>query len=376
MAKTSYEYVSGIKYYYRFVELPRDSSGKRNREKIRGKTVAELNEKVDAFKNQQKLGVSNQNEKFGELFKEWLYTIHQVGKATSTMELYERLERLYITPCPLYGVKIKDLSAIKIQNWYNKAEMTPYILQSVSRLVSPFLKYLFKANYTLCDFSKLISVKECATESEVEILSKSDQILFLNNCKDNSIYSNALKFALYTGIRIGELEALTWKDIKGNKLTINKTFRYVKEPGSKYYIPTISKTKTKSSTRTITLNDKALEVLNCQKENYNLLRNKLGNKFTHPELVFTNSKGNYASPQALRTALNTVCKNANIQHIKFHALRHTFATRLIESGINIKFISVYLGHASTAVTEKVYVHVLEEFQDDTTNIINQAFATL
>lgn len=374
MAKTSYEVTNNIKYYFKYIELPRDSTGKRKRKKIRARSVGELNKKIDEFKNNQKLGIVNQDLKFGDLFKEWLYSHHIIRKKSSTIEYYERIERLYITPSPLYGIKIKNLNAFIIQNWYNTAEITPYLLQAVDKLIRPFLKYLYKGNYTLRDFSQLITTPPYQTKSEVQILTKSEQSLLIKNCTDDYKYSNAIKFAIFTGIRIGELEALTWDDVNGNKLTINKTFRYIKELNSKKCTPTISSTKTNSSKRTIILNDKSLEILNDQKNKYDYLKSKLGNKFTHPELIFFNSQGNYSSPQALRTCLNTICRNSDLPKIKFHALRHTFASRLIEGGLNIKLISSILGHASTAVTERVYIHIIDEFKENSINIINSIFS--
>lgn len=72
MAKASFKFVSRIKYYYKYIELSRNSLSKRIRKKIRAKSVKELNQKIEEFKNEQNLGISNQDERFGELFKSWL----------------------------------------------------------------------------------------------------------------------------------------------------------------------------------------------------------------------------------------------------------------------------------------------------------------
>ena len=373
MSKTPYEVINGIKYYHTRIELPPDKDGKRRRKKIRAKTVRELNEKVEAFKNENRLGISNQDKLFGELFREWLYTVHVINMKPTTKELYERLERLYITPSPLYGVKIKNLSDVDVQNFYNNAKMTPYLLQSVHRLLNPFFKYLYKKKCTVYDLSKLVKAPKYETEKDVEIFSKAQQEAFITECNNCPRYKNALLFALYTGIRIGELEALEWNDFKGNKITINKTFRFTKNFDTDKYEPLISTPKTKSSIRTLILNNKALEVLKAQEKQHKLLKMKLGDKFPHPELIFTNIHGNYLEPRTIRKALEDVCINANLPKIKFHALRHTYASRLIEAGVNIKVISNMLGHASTTVTEKVYLHVLEELKEDTNNLINNIF---
>ena len=373
MAKTPTEIINGIKYYYCRIELPRTADGKRQRKKIRAKTVRELNDKVEAFKNEQRLGLGNQDQLFGELFKEWLYSVHMVNMKPSSKELYERLERLYITPSPLYGIKIKNLSDIDIQNFYNNNDMTPYLLQSVHRLLNPFFKYLYKKKCTIYDLSKLVKAPKYESSNSVEIFSKAQQEAFIKECSNCPRYKNALLFALYTGIRIGELEALTWNDFKDNKLTVNKTFRFTRNLDTGKYEALVSTPKTKSSNRTLVLNNKALEVLKDQQRQHKLLKLKLGDKFPHPELIFTNIHGNYLEPRTIRKALEEVCLNAGLPKIKFHALRHTYASRLIEAGINIKVISDMLGHASTTVTEKVYLHVLEELKENTNDLINNIF---
>lgn len=361
------------KYYVRSIELPRNSEGKRVRKKIRAKKVRELNEKIEQFKDEQKLGISNQNEKFGELFKSWLFDIHFPRISPSSQELYERLERLYITPSPLYGIKIRNLKPFTIQKWYNNSNISSYLTYAVATLINVFLKYLFKANYTARDFSQLVTIPKYKSDNKVEILTKSEQQLFIDECYRSCQHKNILLLALYTGLRIGELEALTWDDLNGNKLTVNKTFRFLKNADTNKYEGVILEPKTKSSRRTIVLNDKAIEVLNNQRKEHDSLSLKLGNKFSHPELIFTTINGNYLEPVTIRKALNTVCNNACLPKIKFHALRHTFASRLIEGGINIKVISNILGHSSTAVTEKVYIHVLDEFKHHTNELINQIF---
>lgn len=84
-------------------------------------------------------------------------------------------------------------------------------------------------------------------------------------------------------------------------------------------------------------------------------------------------QGNYLEPATIRNALKKVCINAELPTVKFHALRHTYASRLIEHGVNIKIISQNLGHCSTAITEKVYLHILEEFKNEENELINEIF---
>lgn len=115
----------------------------------------------------------------------------------------------------MFGIKIKDLTPLKIQHCYNKIELTPYLLQSISRLVNTFLKYLYEANYTQRDFSSLVSVPKYDIEEEVEIFTKIQQATFIKECHKNSSYKNALLFALRTLV-LNTKALETLKDQKNN----------------------------------------------------------------------------------------------------------------------------------------------------------------
>lgn len=179
---------------------------------------------------------------------------------------------------------------------------------------------------------------------EVEIFDKSDQIALINHLQSEISYKNfGILLAIHTGIRIGELCALKWSDINFDcqLLHINKTMSrlYIKKDGSRLVI---TSPKSKASIRTIPLNKWIMQFAV-------LLRGE-------PDEYLITGREQHIEPNKYRLFYNRVLKELELPHHKFHALRHTFATRCIECGCDYKSLSQLLGHSNVAITMSMYVH--------------------
>ncbi len=201
------------------------------------------------------------------------------------------------------------------------------------------------------------------TEEKLKVLTKEQQMILTQYVYLNLTPKNAgILFCLHTGVRIGELCALQWKDIDlENKLVhINKTLQriFVKNiEGKNVSRINISSPKSKSSIRTIPLSTAIYPILKrlnpCDPEKY-LLTNK----------------DVYTEPRTYRDFFERFLKKLNIEHINFHSLRHTFATRLIENGADYKTVSELLGHSSVSITLNLYVHPQIEQKRRAIELIN------
>ena len=157
-------------------------------------------------------------------------------------------------------------------------------------------------------------------------------------------------------MRFGEISALTWDDIdfKNKILRVNKTATKIKGVGI-----VIGEPKTEAGNREIPLTEEAIKILKIQKEK------DMNKDFVHMEcanLVFINRRGRYVSCSACFQGIKYVCQNARIRTISMHVLRHTFATRCIESGMRPKTLQSILGHKKLETTMDLYVHVTEDFK--------------
>ena len=195
-----------------------------------------------------------------------------------------------------------------------------------------------------------------ATEKKVECFSSAEQ----KKIEQYIISKNKPKLigivlCLYTGLRIGELLALEWSDIDFTKgeLYVNKTCHDGKNDTGTFSRIT-DKPKTESSMRTIPLPKQIIPLLREAK------------KKSHSTFVVSNGEKSI-SVRSYQRSFASLLEKLEIPHRGFHSLRHTFATRALECGMDVKTLSEILGHKSPTVTLNRYVHSLMDHKKDMMN---------
>lgn len=194
-------------------------------------------------------------------------------------------------------------------------------------------------------------------EKQVEAFNRHEQSIIEHFCLHHP-HKNyiGILICLYTGIRLGELLALTWTDIDFERgwLSINKTVSFICQNGK--YTKYIDSPKTKQSNRTIPLSKELLLLLKEQKRTHNSI------------YVLSTKCGNIVSSRSYQRTFQVILERCQIPYKNFHALRHTFATRALELGMDVKTLSEILGHKDATITLNRYSHSLMDYK---TSLLNK-----
>lgn len=191
---------------------------------------------------------------------------------------------------------------------------------------------------------------------EMQVLTHEEMQRFLIQAKENDFYEQAV-LELSTGMRRGELCALRWDDLDLRTGTLRIERQVIRVAGALH----ISEPKTKSSSRTIILPPAVVNVLKELKE-------RTDSEWMFPSPVL---EGSPVDPQSVYRKMKKVLARAECKAIRFHDLRHTFATTALEHGMDIKTLSAIVGHISSATTIDVYSHITDTMQVRAANRIEQ-----
>lgn len=325
------------------------------------------------------------SQSLSQAMNTWLWNIEKYsGNKSSSFERYESIYRNYIKEVELGLLKISEIKKLAIQKYYNslKDNGKSYSqIKNLHKLLNKFFGYAETEGYIIknpCKGLKIPKDDEDEIDEEDKVVETfdNDEIITLVDSIGNKKLKYIIMFALLTGLRQGEILALDRKDII-NKTTVkvNKTLRSAKifgDDGKNHYELKITKPKTKASKREVpipaTLKPELKKLENLIAEE----KLRLGEAYTNNTLLFPSETGTYMDAKNLQRSWKRALENANIPYRKFHALRHTYATRLFENGTSILTVSRLLGHSSIKTTE-IYTHVLEDIKTKEVECLDAIF---
>lgn len=205
--------------------------------------------------------------------------------------------------------------------------------------------------HPLCDGTE-VKIKQKG--KKLNILSRSEQECLYQYLVSNITPVNiGILICLSTGLRIGEICALRWEDISFTDSTIyvHQTLQRIQDHNAKKTKVVITVPKSDCSIRIVPIPSAIVRILR-------------ENKKVDSGFLLSNSDIKYVEPRLLQTRFQEVLKNSNIKKTNFHVLRHTFATRCIEVGFDLKSLSEILGHANISITMNRYVHPSMELKHE------------
>jgi len=284
---------------------------------------------------------------FKDLAVEWLAEKkHYIKESTYALYRYE-IEN-YLMP-DLGDIYVAEMSEQILQeivlHWsHTKKKST---LQNLVSLSKQIIKYAMKKEYMKQTEIVIRYVPGHTVRHTQKILKEKEHISLVNAIlKDLTLEGLGILLCINSGLRIGELCALKWSDIDiaEQVIHVTKTLQriYLKDSVPRSYV-TITSPKTESSVRDIPLSQKMcdliMEIADMVPSHY----------------ILTNSE-HYMEPRTYRKHYDIFLNTQGISHIKFHSLRHTFATKCIENGADYKVVSEILGHSTINTTLNMYVH--------------------
>lgn len=364
----------------------RDKKGKRH--SIYAKSLDLLRQKEATLLKDAINGI-NYNKKItvNDLFKKWK-TLKK-GLKDNTFQNYQYLYELFISES-IGEITIKNLKKSDIRLFYNhladKRHLKISTIDSIHTVLHQVLDIAVDDEYILNNPSDnaLKELKQARTNGKKgkKALTLKQQKLFEDFLSENSKYKGWYPIfitMLWTGMRVGEITGLRWEDIDfdNNLIHINHTLVYYDtrtEKGCKFAINT---PKTKAGKRTIPMLSKVKKALKQEKERQNDLGINCNVKIDgYTNFVFLNRFGNVYQQCSLNKALKRIIRDCNYEifdgkvksdtilpNFSNHSLRHTFTTRMVESGINLKVMQEILGHSDISTTMNIYAEATQDLKE-------------
>ena len=290
-------------------------------------------------------------------FEYWIENIKEKTVRWNTLRSYKVRYEKNIKDV-IGKMTIRDVKPMHCQNVLNIMDNNEYAGGSMERT-----KITMSSMFSDACENGIISVNpitksvKCPQKENVNtrVLTLDEQEKFLSTAK-NSINYNHFLYILQTGVRSSELRGLKWSDIdfKNRIIHIRRNVTYDSD-NNKFIVGEL---KTNSGYRDIPMTGIACELLTNIKRNNAKKTNVLSFEFA--DNIFLNSNNRLIPNSNYDSYLEKICNKAGIEKISMHTLRHTFATRCIESGMKPKTLQKILGHANISMTMDLYVHVTED----------------
>lgn len=351
-----------------------NSDGKAIYSSVYGKTYFEVKKKQTEMLNKlstEALPINDHEIKFRDVLFLWLNN-NRIKLKDQTYAKYLYLIENHIIP-KLGSTSIKRIDCVTINTFLcdksrsgrldGKGGLSSSYLQTIYFIVKSTLEFAVREGYRTPVLGEIIKPSKKGRKTELEVLTLQEQC-DLEKCLLTTTLDRAIGIflSLYMGLRIGEVCGLKWEDIdfEAHTIHIRHTVERISNieghHNEKKTILALCDVKSITSNRIIPIPTNIFPLLiQCRKDNGFVIKGK-----TYE----------YTDPRTYQNSFHKCLVSCNIRSINYHALRHTFATRCIEAGVDIKTLSEMLGHASVNITLNTYVHSSLEHKRKQIELLN------
>ena len=305
---------------------------------------------------------NNKTHGFESLAGEWL-EMQKTHLKPSSIAKYSNILKNHLFP--YFGVRdITSITRKDIRDFVkNSRHLSPKTVNSMISVLKCIFKYVEREKNLVVADTRDICLRQ--SHPVMRILSRSEQHNLTNYLVNNINPCNlGILLSLYTGLRIGELCALKWEDISFNEhvIYVHSTMQRIQISGGKTRTQLmIYSPKSDFSVRRIPIPDTVYRLLLTMRKD-------------NDSFLLEDGDCLYIEPRCMENRFKEVLSKCEIEAVHFHTLRHTFATRCVELGFDVKSLSEILGHSNVSITLNRYVHPSMELKRENMNMLDTLFA--
>ena len=303
-----------------------------------------------------------------QFLKRWLRDYAEVNVGPKTYVRYAEICRLHLPP-KLGSVTFDKLRPARIQQVYRELQDGGLSAQTVlhcHRVLRGALGWAVRLQVLAWNPTDAVDSPR-PDRHEMRALTPPEMQTLLHAARPTDLY-DIVFVALATGLRLGEALAIRWRDLSmaQHSLQVVRSLQYLPGRGLAF-VPT----KTHRSSRAITLSEETVAVLGDLRKQQVTMRLGLGPAYdTAGDLIFCDPIGAPLAPYNVSRHFGVLAKNAGLAPLRFHDMRHSFATCLLRAGIHVKLVSQALGHSGTQLTLDTYSHAQPDLQAEAANMID------
>lgn len=355
------------------VNLGFDAEGRRRRIRMCTKTRKEAQERLSELlqRQQAKAPVVAVPESLtvGEYLKRWLGDYAATGVRPKTFHSYSQLVRLHLVPS-LGAIPLARLQPLHLQRLYSekvKAGLSPRTVRYLHAILHKALDHAVRWDLATRNVADSVAPPKLQ-QREMSVLTAEQASAFLEAAAADRLHALYV-VALTTGMRQGEILGLRWRDVglDTGSIYIKRTLNRVR--GEWLY----AEPKTARSRRHVTLPAVAVIALRQHREQQQGEKEMLGGNYQDLGLVFCKASGEPLDGSWVTHHTQHLLRKAGLPKVRFHDLRHTHATMMLQQGVHPKIVSDRLGHSSIKLTLDTYSHVLPTMQREAADRVDELF---
>ena len=404
LQKGEYQRANGT-YCYRY----KGTDGKWKN--VYAKTLRLLREKEKEIAKQSATGgeTAISSKRLNDVFEEWKRTKSEMIRS-STFANYIHLYSLYVTN----GLSKKKLTEIRkddIVRFYSRMKTengcTINTIDNVHTVIHGILGYAVDQHYIPYNPADrcMVDLKKTAKNSKIQDVEEEDaedidgtaltleqEQVFLNFLRNSTTYNHwypLMAGMLLFGPRLGEIAALQWDDINWdrNTIRINKTVVYLKSPTTGKMVFEMHPPKTEAGLRWVVMTKPLREIFEKEYEIRKARGPFRANIDGYSDFIFTSRFETPLHQGSINKALRRIVRDCNLEQMEksdgillpqfsSHSFRRTFATRMVEIGVNVKALQDILGHNDASTTLNFYTKVQRELKERQTELIDEKYASM